>query len=108
MDAAYTAFEKHQNVYEELEAALAGAERERKTLLSKNYKKVKWAIDQLKNKVRILKEAVAEPLASINASYLHLTSSVGPIAFRKLTNCSDMSCTVSGKLLRITAPSSYV
>jgi hypothetical protein len=76
MEIAYRALGKHLHEYDGLHATLTASGTSRRTLLKIHFEKVNWAIGQMKNKISILKDAVADPLASIKASYLHLTLSV--------------------------------
>jgi hypothetical protein len=73
VDAAYGAFEQHLHDYKELEPVLSAPSIKRRDLLRKQSKKIKWAMERMSGKLTILKDAVAEPLGCINASYLHLT-----------------------------------
>ena len=73
VDTAYGAFEQHQQDYKELEPALSATGTKGRHLLRKQSKKIKWAVERMTGKLQVLKDAVAEPLGCMNASYLHLT-----------------------------------
>jgi hypothetical protein len=72
IDTAYEVFDKHQDDYKELENTLTAPTGKKSIALKRHVKKVKWAIEQMRGKLQTLKAAVAEPLALINASILHM------------------------------------
>jgi hypothetical protein len=73
IEAAYAAFENHQDDYKELRTTLTATKDKKRHLVKKQAKKIGWAIEQMNGKLKILKDAVMEPLGSINVCYLHMT-----------------------------------